>query len=155
MHNVEHLDTQAEPVNPLQGNLTNPDPGYSSIDYDSLTLPPPVAGITGPLAPESGICNAYLPNDTILNRYAMTSSAKWSAGFILPTCSIIVPACFLTCLWLLLTERCCTGSCSSSSTSWAMASMWSLTMRLANTLRTRPSCLLLPFWHRTGSTCTR
>ena len=52
----------------LQGNMTNPDAGYNMIQYSGLTLPPPVAPITGSLAPESGICNAYLPNDTILNR---------------------------------------------------------------------------------------
>ena len=48
--------------------MTNPDAGYNTIDYDSMTLPPPVASITGLQAPASGICNAYLPNDSILNR---------------------------------------------------------------------------------------
>ena len=59
----------------LQSNLTNPDAGYNTIDYAALTLPPPVAPITGPLAPGSGICNAYLPNDTILNRYIPTHAS--------------------------------------------------------------------------------
>ena len=60
----------------LQGNITNPDAGYSTINYASLTLPAPVAPITGPNAPAtSGTCNGYLPNDTILNRCQLVQLA--------------------------------------------------------------------------------
>lgn len=56
-------------LNFAQGNISNPGLGYADIAYSRLLLPPPVAPILGSANPQYGICNAYLPNDTVLNRY--------------------------------------------------------------------------------------
>lgn len=69
----------------MQGNLTNPTVPYYQLNYANLPFPPQTAPIQPPLdVNSSGSCNAYLPNDTTLNRWssqplALLSECKLTA----------------------------------------------------------------------------
>ena len=53
----------------MQGNLSNPIPPYSGIDYTTLPFPAQTAPILPPQdVATTGVCNSYLPSDSTLDR---------------------------------------------------------------------------------------
>ena len=67
----------------MQGNLSNPTVPYYQIGYVNKTFPSQVAPILGPEdVGSSGLCNAYLPTDTALNRCTVSSQPKAACLFL-------------------------------------------------------------------------